>query len=92
LPELADAKLLHGEYQEQSNFSRFAPGDHALRPGTETDLPNLFLAGDHVFMDAPTSLMEAATMSGRFAANAILRKEGVREVPIHTVALRGPLA
>ena len=92
LPELSGSKVLHGEYQEQSNFSRFAPGDHAKRPGTETDLANLFLAGDHVRMDVPTSLMEAATMSGRFAANAILRKEGVREVPIHTVALKGPLA
>ena len=92
LPELADAKVLHGEYQQQSNFSRFAPGDHASRPRTETDIPNLFLAGDHVQLDPATGLMEAATMSGRFAANAIVRKEGVREVPIHTVAVRGPLA
>jgi len=92
LPELADAKVLHGEYQEQSNFSRFAPGDHANRPGTETQIANLFLAGDHVRMGPACSLMEAATMSGRFAANAILRAEKLREVPIHTVAEKGPLA
>jgi isorenieratene synthase len=92
LPELADAKLLHGEYQEQSNFSRFAPGDHANRPGTETEVPNLFLAGDHVRMEPATALMEAATMSGRFAANGVLRSEGLREVPIHAVAEKGPLA
>jgi carotenoid phi-ring synthase / carotenoid chi-ring synthase len=92
LPELKDARVLHGEYQEQSNFSRFAPGDHALRPRTETEIPNLFLAGDHVRMDPATALMEAATMSGRFAANAILRRERVREVPIHAVAEKGPLA
>ena len=92
LPELKDARLLHGEYQEQSNFSRFAPGDHANRPGTETEVPNLFLAGDHVRMEPATALMEAATMSGRFAANGILRAEGLREVPIHAVADKGPLA
>ena len=92
LPELADAKVLHGEYQEQSNFSRFAPGDHATRPSTETELANLFLAGDHVRMEPATALMEAATMSGRFAANAIFRKEGLRETPIHAVAEKGPLA
>jgi isorenieratene synthase len=92
LPELKDAPLLHGEYQEQSNFSRFAPGDHATRPGTETEVPNLFLAGDHVRMEPATALMEAATMSGRFAANGVLRAEGLREVPIHAVAAKGPLA
>ena len=92
LPELADAKVLHGEYQEQSNFSRFAPGDHANRPSTETELPNLFLAGDHVRMEAAVALMEAATMSGRLAANAVLRREKVREVPVYAVAEKGPLA
>ncbi len=92
LPELASAKVLHGEYQEQSNFSRFAPGDHATRPSTETEIANLFLAGDHVRMEVPCALMEAATMSGRFAANAIFRKEGLRETPIHCVATKGPLA
>jgi isorenieratene synthase len=92
LPELKDARLIHGEYQEQSNFSRFAPGDHAERPSTETEVPNLFLAGDHVRMDPATALMEAATMSGRFAANAIFRKEGLREATIYAVAEKGPLA
>jgi carotenoid phi-ring synthase / carotenoid chi-ring synthase len=92
LPELKDAPILHGEYQEQSNFSRFAPGDHASRPSTETEIGNLFLAGDHVKMAPAVALMEAATMSGRFAANAILRKEKLREVSIFTVAEKGPLA
>jgi isorenieratene synthase len=92
LPELVGARLLHDEFQQQSNFSRFAPGDHALRPTTETPIPNLVLAGDHVALPAPAALMEAAAMSGRLAANAVLSREGVREIPIHTVAPRGPLA
>jgi isorenieratene synthase len=91
LPELAGARVLHDEYQQQSNFSRWAPGDHALRPGTDTPLQNLKLAGDHVRLPAPAALMEAAVMSGRLAANAICAAEGLRQAPIPTVALKGPL-
>ena len=92
LPELAGARVLHDEYQQQTNFTRWAPGDHALRPTTETPIPNLVFAGDHVRLDVPAALMEAATISGRLAANAILRRRGLREIPIPTVALKGPLA
>ena len=92
LPELAGAKVLHGEYQVQSNFSGFRPGSHALRPSTETEVENLFIAGDHVRMEPAAALMEAAVISGRLAANAILRKEGLREVAISSVGDRGPLA
>jgi isorenieratene synthase len=92
LPELAGAKVLHEEYQQQDNFTRWAPGDHALRPTTETPIDNLVLAGDHVRLPVPAALMEGATISGRMAANAILRRAGLREIPISTVALKGPLA
>ena len=92
LPELIGAKILHQEYQQQSNFSRFAPGDHALRPSTETEIGNLFVAGDHVKLPLPASLMEAAAMSGRFAANAILRQSGLQQITITSVAKKGPLA
>jgi isorenieratene synthase len=91
LPELGGARVLHEEYQQQSNFTRWAPGDHALRPTTETPLANLVLAGDHVALPAPAALMEGATMSGRLAANAILRREKLRQIPVPTVAPRGPL-
>jgi isorenieratene synthase len=49
------------------------------------------LAGDHVRLPAPASLMEAAAMSGRLAANAIFEREGLRQLAIPTVALKGPL-
>ena len=91
LPELAGARILHDEFQQQSNFTRFAPGDHARRPGTVTPVANLMLAGDHVNLPAPASLMEAAAMSGRLAANAVFDREGLKQVPIPTVALKGPL-
>lgn len=91
-PELRQARVLHEELQLQDNFTRWAPGDHATRPGTETPIPNLFLAGDHVRLDVPASLMEGAAISGRMAANAVLRHERLRETPIVTVPLKGPLA
>lgn len=91
LPELADARVLHEELQLRDDFTRWAPGDHARRPATGTSIPNLFLAGDHVRLDLPAALMEAAVVSGRLAANAVLGREGLREVTIPTVALRGPL-
>jgi len=50
------------------------------------------LAGDHMRLDVPAALMEAAVMSGRLAANAILSREGLQEEPIPTVASKGPLA
>ena len=92
LPELAGARVLHDEFQQQSNFTRWAPGDHARRPGTTTPAANLMLAGDYVRLPAPASLMEAATMSGRLAANAIFDREGLQQATIPTVALKGPLA
>lgn len=92
LPELAAARVLHEEAMAQDNFTRFAPGDHARRPGTVTPLPNLFLAGDHVALPVPAFLMEAAAMSGRLAANQVLRAEGLQEMDIPHVADQGPLA
>lgn len=92
LPELADARALHAEAQLQSNFSRWAPGDDATRPTTATPHPNLFVAGDHVKIDAPLALMEAAAASGRLAANGVLALYGARPVPIPIVSRRGVLA
>ncbi len=91
-PELADARVVHQEAMTQSNFTRFAPGDFARRPEVHTEIPNLYIAGDHVQLPFPAFLMEAAVSSGRLAANHICAADGVTEVPIHTVALRGQLA
>ena len=92
LPELGGARILHDEYQQQSNFTRLAPGDHPKRPVTATPVPNLTLAGDWVRLPAPASLMEAAAMSGRLAANDIFEHEQLRQLRIPTVPLKGPLA
>jgi carotenoid phi-ring synthase / carotenoid chi-ring synthase len=89
LPELSGAKVLHGLYMQQSNFTRWAPGDHASRPGVETPFSNLFLAGDWVKVDAPVFLMEAAAFTGRMAANAVFRSESLKAVPLPIVPMEG---
>lgn len=91
-PETRSAKLLHELFMMQSNFTRWAPGDHASRPGTETPLPNLFLAGDWVRTEAPVFLMEAAAFTGRMAANAIAAKESLRQTALPIVPMEGIFA
>ncbi|NTW64058.1 MAG: Rieske 2Fe-2S domain-containing protein [Chlorobiaceae bacterium] len=91
-PETEGATILHELYMQQSNFTRWAPGDHAGRPSTETPLSNLFLAGDWIKVDAPVFLMEAAAFTGRMAANAIFIKEKVKPVPLPIVSMEGLFA
>lgn len=91
LPELTEAKILFDAFMVHDDFTRFAPGDRAKRPGTQTSFPNLKLAGDWVRIDAPVFLMEAAVTSGRLAANAIFADKGLEQDPISTVAKIGPL-
>ena len=91
-PETRQAKLLHELFMMQSNFTRWAPGDHASRPGVETPYPNLFLAGDWVSTEAPVFLMEAAAFTGRMAANAIASRESLRPLPLPIVPMQGIFA
>ena len=91
-PETKAATIMHELFMQQSNFTRWAPGDHAHRPGVETPFSNLFLAGDWVKVDAPVFLMEAAVFTGRMAANAIFRQESVKPVPLPIVPMHGLFA
>jgi carotenoid phi-ring synthase / carotenoid chi-ring synthase len=91
-PELATATVLHVEAMTQSNFTRFAPGDAARRPGVRTEHARLHLAGDNVALPFPAFLMEAAVASGKLAANAICARDGVVEAEVPTVALVGTLS
>ncbi|MFZ4525810.1 MAG: FAD-dependent oxidoreductase [Chlorobium sp.] len=91
-PESREAKVLHELFMQQSNFTRWAPGDHARRPGIETPFSNLFFAGDWVKVDAPVFLMEAAAFTGRMAANAIFRQESLKPTPLPVVPMKGLFA
>ncbi len=91
-PELADAKVLHSETMTQDNFTRFGVGEWDKRSPVHTEIPNLFLAGDHVKLEFPAYLMEAAVSSGRLAAAHICAQDGVAEPELYAVSSRGRLA
>ncbi len=91
-PETKDARILYDVYMQQQNFTRWAPGDHANRPVSETPLENLCLAGDWVKVDAPVFLMEAAVFTGRLAANTIAGKEGLKPTSLPIVPMDGLFA
>jgi isorenieratene synthase len=91
-PELAEAEIVHSYFYVRRDFPGFHVGKHATRPSWETELDNLFLAGDWVLLPFPAMLMEAACSAGLLAANAICRREGVREYPVWTVPQRGFMA
>jgi isorenieratene synthase len=89
VPALRECRVLASHLQVNRNFTAFHVGMHARRPAVTTEDPRLVLAGDWVRLRVPAMLMEAAVTSGLEAANAILRREGVREEPIWSVPLRG---
>ncbi len=91
-PELADATVAHEHLRVRDDFTALYVGMARDRPTTETESPHVCLAGDWVKLPVPAMLMEGAFSSGLFAANAILRRVGLREAPIDTVPLRGLLA
>ncbi|MCB9715763.1 MAG: lycopene cyclase domain-containing protein [Myxococcales bacterium] len=92
MPTLAGARVVRHHLQLRSDFTAFHVGMHAGRPGVETPVPGLYLAGDWVRLPFPAMLMEAACSSGLLAANAILARMGVRGFPVHSVPPRGLLA
>jgi isorenieratene synthase len=91
-PELEGMELRCEHLRVRDDFTALHAGMAASRPGTDTEHPHLVLAGDWVSLPIPAMLMEGAFSSGLYAANAILRREGLREVPIDSVPLRGLLA
>ena len=75
-PRVCDAKLLraHVVKEQRATFSA-APDTESLRPGTQTSIPNLFLAGDWTRTGWPAT-MEGAVRSGYIAAEAVSRAAG----------------
>lgn len=92
LPELRGMNIIHEHFQQRHDFPAFHKGQYAQRPGTVTDVPGLYLAGDWVKQDNCTMLMEAAYVSGAQAANLICEKEGVRGQALFSVPQKGILA
>ena len=91
-PELKGCTVRYEHLQIRDDFTAFHTDLYKGRPGVKTEVDNLFLAGDWVKLDNPAMLMEAAVTSALCAANLICNKEGLREVPVYSVPLRGLFA
>ena len=74
LPRVLDANLVkaHVVKEQRATFSA-APGTESLRPGTESSIGNLFMAGDWTRSGWPAT-MEGAVRSGYLAAEAVAGK------------------
>jgi 4-hydroxy-3-methylbut-2-en-1-yl diphosphate reductase len=70
---------------------RAAPGQRALRPGPDTALPGLLLAGSWTDTGWPAT-MEGAVRSGHAAAERVVAGLRTRSAPTATDALRAPAA
>jgi zeta-carotene desaturase len=75
-PRIKDAKLVkaHVVKEQRATFSA-APETEHLRPGVETPVKNLFLAGDWTRSGWPAT-MEGAVRSGYKAAEAVAKASG----------------
>jgi len=78
-PRVREARLVkaHVVKEQRATFSA-APDTEGLRPGAETGVRNLFLAGDWTRTGWPAT-MEGAVRSGYTAAEQVARAAGVAE-------------
>jgi len=78
-PRVKDATLIkaHVVKEQRATFSA-APETETLRPGAQTSIPNLYLAGDWTKTGWPAT-MEGAVRSGYLAAEAIAKASGRTE-------------
>jgi carotenoid phi-ring synthase / carotenoid chi-ring synthase len=91
-PEIKGYKVKYEFLQVKDDFTAFHTNLYKTRPQVNTQVDNLFLAGDWVRLESPAMLMEAATTSALYAANLIFNKERLKEESIQSVPLKGLLA
>ncbi|MDT5339071.1 MAG: carotenoid phi-ring synthase / carotenoid chi-ring synthase [Mycobacterium sp.] len=88
-PETRHARIVGEKTLCRNDCPRFAPGDFATRPGVDTPLDGLVLAGDGIRIDLPVALMERAATTGWSAANRLLEDFGIAGHALETVPTRG---
>ncbi|WP_187645604.1 FAD-dependent oxidoreductase [Streptomyces sp. TRM49041] len=84
-PETRRARVVDARHEWRADCPLFAVGGYGDRPGVRTPTPGLVVAGDAVRTGLPVALMERAATSGFLAANALLRRWGLRGHPLWTV-------
>ncbi len=90
-PRARDAVLLESRVvTDPTAVLSVRPGVEAVRPGSTTAVPNLFLAGDWTATGWP-STMEGAVRSGRLAAVAVGQRLGRPSPPLAPDLPKNPL-
>lgn len=95
-PEIIERefKIIYYHVYSFQNFASFSSGIEKYRPTSgypqECGIPNLSFAGDWLYTDYPSALMERAVSTGREAANHILLKDHVRQVSLTVTGSHGP--
>ncbi|MFC9815475.1 FAD-dependent oxidoreductase [Streptomyces virginiae] len=88
-PETRAATVVDARHEWREDCPLFPVGGYADRPTVHTSDPCLLVAGDCVRTDLPVALMERAATTGFLAANALLKRWGVRGQALWTVPDRG---
>ncbi len=84
-PASRQFRVVEGSVERiQSAMFAAVPGAERCRAHQETRIPNFHLAGDWTRHELNAS-MEGAVISGRLAAGAVLRRDGLAPVPIAQV-------
>ncbi|MFD6225920.1 FAD-dependent oxidoreductase [Streptomyces sp. NPDC060232] len=88
-PETRAATVVDARHEWREDCPLFPVGGYADRPTVHTPDPGLMVAGDCVRTDLPVALMERAATTGFLAANALLKRWGIRGQALWTVPDRG---
>lgn len=91
-PEMRGMKIIYENLQVRDDFTAFHTGLYRNRPGCNTGIKGLYLAGDWIRLPIPAMLMEAAASSAIYAVNEILKTERLQLEPVYSVPLKGIFA
>ncbi|MFE6787952.1 FAD-dependent oxidoreductase [Streptomyces sp. NPDC057680] len=88
-PETRAAVIVDQRHELRSDCPLFEVAGHHRRPTVDTPDPTVTVAGDLVRTEYPVALMERAATTGFLAANAHLRRWGLRGQTLWTVPVTG---
>ncbi|MGW2916696.1 FAD-dependent oxidoreductase [Streptomyces angustmyceticus] len=88
-PETRGVRIVDRRDEWRADCPLFPVGGFGDRPTVHTPDPRVVVAGDAVRTPFPVALMERAATTGFLAANALLRRWGVRGQTLWTVPDRG---
>lgn len=83
IPALLGAEVRKWSVQRiPDRFPHFNVSSEASRPGVRSSVENLYFAGDWLKVEEPWWMMERAVVTGKLAANEILRELGLAQTEI----------